>query len=177
MKYKVCILAAGIGSRMKPFTQSINKSLLPVNFKAVISHIIEKFDTDIEFVIAVGHQKETVIDYLACAHSDRKFTIVEVDRFTGKGSGPGYSLLQCRNFLDLPFVFFASDTLVLEGIPSPAENWLGVSAVTNTREYCTVDISNDKIVKLDDKVISNNKNAFIGVAGVKDHNINVFPIT
>jgi UTP-glucose-1-phosphate uridylyltransferase len=171
MKYKVCILAAGMGSRMMPYTEHINKSLLPVNFKAVISHIIEKFDTDIEFVVAVGHLKETVIDYLDCAHQDRKITIVEVDRFIGKGSGPGYSLMQCRNFLDLPFIFFASDTLVLEDIPPPKENWLGVSSVTETKEYCTAKIVSKKIVSLDDKVVSDNDNAFIGVAGVKNHDI------
>jgi dTDP-glucose pyrophosphorylase len=43
MSFKVCILAAGIGSRMESFTQQINKSFLPVEFKAVISQIIEKF--------------------------------------------------------------------------------------------------------------------------------------
>ena len=57
MKYKVCILAAGVGSRMEPFTQHINKSLLPVDLKASISHIIEKFDVNIEIVIAGGHLK------------------------------------------------------------------------------------------------------------------------
>ncbi len=171
MKYKVCILAAGIGSRMKPFTEHINKSLLPVNFKAVISHIIEKFDVNIEIVIAVGHLKETVVDYLECAHKDRKFTIVEVDRFTGKGSGPGYSLMQCRDHLDLPFVFFASDTLVLEDIPPPIENWLGVSPVIETKEYCTAKIVSNMIVGLDDKMKSDNENAFVGVAGVRDYKI------
>jgi len=41
-KYEVCILAVGVGSRMGPLTQNINKAILPINFKAVISHIIEK---------------------------------------------------------------------------------------------------------------------------------------
>jgi dTDP-glucose pyrophosphorylase len=171
MNYKVCILAAGVGSRMKPYTDYINKSLLPVDFKAVISHIIEKFDIDIEIVIAVGHLKETVIDYLECAHKDRKFTIVEVDRVTGKGSGPGYSLMQCRNHLNTPFVFFASDTLVLEEIPLPSENWLGVSPVEETKEYCTTKIMNHKIIRLDDKVAMDNENVFVGVAGIKDYEV------
>lgn len=171
MKYKVCILAAGTGSRMKPYTEHINKSLLPVNFKAVISHIIEKFDVNIEIVIAVGHLKKTVVDYLNCAHKDRKITIVEIDKIYGKGSGPGYSLMQCRNYLDLPFIFFASDTLVLEDIPLPKENWLGIAPVKESKDYCTAKIVSEQIVSLEDKVISDNENAFIGVAGVKDHDI------
>jgi NDP-sugar pyrophosphorylase family protein len=171
LKYKVCILAAGIGSRMDSFAEHINKALLPVDFKAVISHIIEKFDVNIEIVIAVGHLKETVIDYLECAHKDRKFTIVQVDRYTGKGSGPGYSLMQCQNYLGSPFIFFTSDTLVMEDIPPPIENWLGVCPVTETKDYCTAKISDDAIVGLDDKVVSDNKDAFIGVAGIKDYRI------
>ena len=47
-KYKVCILAAGVGSRMGPLTHNINKAILPINFKAVISLIIEKIDKDID---------------------------------------------------------------------------------------------------------------------------------
>ena len=42
----------------------VNKAILPINFKAVVSHIIEKFDDDVEFVIAVGHKKNSIIDYI-----------------------------------------------------------------------------------------------------------------
>ena len=40
-KFKVCILAAGVGSRMGELSQYVNKAILPINYKAVISHIIE----------------------------------------------------------------------------------------------------------------------------------------
>jgi NDP-sugar pyrophosphorylase family protein/thiamine kinase-like enzyme len=168
MKYKVCILSAGVGSRMGSVTDHINKSLLPVNFKAVISHIIEKFDKDIEFVIAVGHNEDTVKDYISLAHPDRKFTYITVDNYIGPGSGPGYSLLQCKNELKCPFIFFTSDTLVLESIPEPSKNWFGVAPVKSTKEYCTVKVKNNLISQLDDKIVCDNKNAFIGLAGVYD---------
>ena len=107
--YKVCILTAGSGSRMGPLTQHVNKAILPINFKAVISHIIEKFEKNQEFVIAVGHKKDTVVDYLSIAHSDRKIEIIEIDKFLGPGSGPGYSLLSCKDSLQCPFIFYAAD--------------------------------------------------------------------
>jgi len=171
MEYKVCILAAGVGTRMSPLTNKINKSLLPVNFKAVISHIIEKFDPNVEIVIAVGHLKNTIYDYLECAYKNRNFTFVEVDNYSGEGSGPGYSLMQCKKHLDKPFIFFASDTMVTEEIPLPSTNWLGVSEVNNTIDYCTADIKDNKILKLDDKTDNENKFAFIGLAGVHDYKI------
>ena len=80
-KYKVCILTAGVGSRMGHFSESINKGILPINSKAVISYIIEKFPVDTEIVIAVGHKKDTVIDYLELAYPDRIFNFVEVDKY------------------------------------------------------------------------------------------------
>ena len=138
MKYKVCILAAGVGSRVGDFSDYINKAILPVNSKAAISYIIEKFPEDIEIVIAVGHKKETVINYLSLAYPERKFTYVEIDKYIGPGAGPGYSLLQCREYLQSPFVFFAADTIVIEDIPVPDHNWFGIAPVKDTENYCTV---------------------------------------
>ena len=169
--YKVCILTAGSGSRMGPLTQHVNKAILPINFKAVISHIIEKFDKDQEFVIAVGHKKETVVDYLKLAHPNRKIKIVEVDNYLGPGSGPGYSLLQCKNLLQSPFVFYAADTIVLEDIPSIDKNWFGIAPVKRPEQYCTVRIKENLVIQIDDKIMTNNKYAFIGLAGVKDYDV------
>ena len=169
--YKVCILAAGVGTRMGGLTDKINKAILPVDFKAVISHIIEKFQTEVEIVIAVGHKKELIKDYLDLAHPERKITYVEVDKYLGPGTGPGYSLLKCRDYINSPFIFFAADSLVLESIPSPKENWFGIAPVKETKNYCTVKIKNNLIYQLDDKIKTNNKFAFIGIAGIKDYEI------
>ena len=166
--YKVCILAAGIGSRMGVFSDSINKGILPIKNKAVLSYVIEKFPVDIEIVIAVGHQKETVQDYLALAHPDRTFTFVEVDKYTGPGSGPGYSLLACKDQLQTPFIFCTADTIVLEDIPTPEQNWIGIAPVHETEPYCTVKIKNNLVSQLDDKIKTDNKFAFIGLAGIHD---------
>ena len=169
--YKVVILAAGIGSRMGQITDKINKAILPVNFKAAISHIIEKFSKEVEIVIALGHKKETIVDYLTIAHPERKFTFVDIDKYMGPGTGPGYSLLQCKKYLQCPFVFFAADTLVLEDIPEPDRNWFGIAPVKETESYCTVKIKNNLICQLDDKIKTDNKFAFIGLSGVHDYEI------
>lgn len=171
MNYKVCILAAGAGTRMGGISNQINKAILPVNLKAVISYIVEKFTPEIEIVVAVGHKKETVKDYLSLAYPERNFTFVEIDKYIGPGTGPGYSLLQCKSYLQSPFIFFAADTMVLEEIPPPDHNWFGIASVKETEPYCTVRIKNNLIFQLDDKTKNNNKFAFIGLAGVKDYEI------
>jgi len=168
--YKVCILAAGVGQRMGEISEYINKAVLPVNAKGVVSYIVEKFPENIEIVVAIGHKKETVMDYVALAHPERKFTFVEIDKFVGPGTGPGYSLLQCKRELQCPFIFSAADTIVLEDVPPPSENWFGVATVDNTERFCSVKIRNKLIYQIDDKIKTDNKYAFIGLAGVKDYN-------
>lgn len=171
LKYKICILAAGAGSKMDYLSKNIHKSILPINFKAVISYIVEKFPKDIEMVIAIGYKKDTVKDYLALAYPNRKFTFVEVDKYSGLNTGPGYSLLKCKKYLGLPFIFFTADTIVLEDIPKPDHNWLGIAPVKNTEQYCTVKINNNLVYQLDVKVKNNNRFAFIGVAGIHDYDL------
>ena len=169
MTYKVVILAAGIGSRMKDFTKTFNKVLIPIQGKPTICHIIEKFSKEAEIVVAAGYKKESVIDYLSISYPERKITFVDVDNFNKPGSGPGYSLLCCKKHLQCSFIQFAGDTLVSEDIPAPDKNWFGVSEVDNTDRFSSVKIENGKIIRLDDKIKSDNKYAFIGLAGVKDY--------
>ena len=115
MYYKVFISTAGIGSRIHPISK-INKSLLPIKGKAAITRIINQFPIDIEIVIALGYQKETVKDFLKISFPKRKFKFVIIDKFYGKGSGPGYTLLKCKKFLQCPFIYSSCDTIVSEKI-------------------------------------------------------------
>lgn len=167
--YKVCILAAGTGSRLGELSTHLNKGVLPINNKAVISYIIEKFPQNIEFVIAVGYKKDTIIDYLKTAYPDRKFKFVEVKKYTGPATGPGASMLACKKYLQCPFIFSTADTIVTEDIPMPDHNWIGIAPVHETEPYCTVRIRENSVYQLDVKMKTDNHFAFIGLAGVKDY--------
>jgi len=169
MDYKVCILAAGAGAKLEELTKYVPSCLLPVNFKSSISYIIEKFPIEKEIVIAIGHKKELIVDYLHLAHPERKFTFVEIENYIGPGSGPGHSLLKCKEHLQSPFIFFTADTLVLEEIPEPDKNWFGIAPVKDSENYCTVKIKNNLVCQLDTKIKIDNKFAFIGLAGVYDY--------
>ena len=170
--YKVCILAAGKGLRMGELTHNVNKSLLPINQKAIISHIIDKFDSSVEIVVALGYEGKKVEEYLEHAHPNRKIKAVHVECFEGPGSGPGLSLLSCEKYLQDPFIIFAGDTLVKEPVPAPDKDWLGVATVPleeKIERFCSAQIKNGKIIKLTDKKKCDNTYVFIGVAGVCDY--------
>ena len=76
MIYKVLIPTAGIGSRLLKETENINKALVLINNKPIISHIIEKFPINIEFVIALGYKGDLVKQYLKIAHPKNKFKFI-----------------------------------------------------------------------------------------------------
>ena len=170
---KICILAAGKGTRMGPICKNINKSLLPINNKAIISHIIEKFSKTDSFVIGLGYKAEQVKSYLKAAHSDKKFEFVKIKNFDGKGSGPGLSLLNCRNHLNEPFIFLPCDCIFSDKLENlPNENWIGVSKVmvNESDQYCNVGIKNKRVVDIRDKIKSSKDYyAFTGLLFVKDY--------
>ena len=165
--YKVCILAAGIGSRS--FDPNINKALLPLDGKAVISNIIDKFEKKQKFVIALGYLSDQVKQYLKHAHPNTKFEFVNVKKYFGVGSGPGHSLLCCENKLKCPFIITSVDTIVLENVSNPSENWMGVAPVKNTSDFCTVQTNANLVTRIDDKTLNDNRLAWIGLAGIKDY--------
>jgi NDP-sugar pyrophosphorylase family protein len=63
---KAMIFAAGLGSRLKPLTNTMPKALVPINGKPLLEHVILKlkdagFD---EIVINIHHFGEQIIDFL-----------------------------------------------------------------------------------------------------------------
>ena len=104
MEYKVLIPSAGLGTRLGDLSKNINKAMVSVDNKPVISHVIERFPRDVEIVIALGYKAALLKDYLNIAHFDRKLTFVEVDPYCGPSSGLGYTILQCEKHLQCPLI-------------------------------------------------------------------------
>jgi NDP-sugar pyrophosphorylase family protein len=63
---KALIFAAGLGTRLKPLTDTMPKALVPINGKPLLQHVIEKlksygFD---EIIVNVHHFPDQIIDFL-----------------------------------------------------------------------------------------------------------------
>lgn len=165
-KYKVLIASAGLGNRLKGMTKNINKALISVAHKPAISYIIEKFETNIEIVIAVGYKSKSIKDYITLAYPDRKITFVEVDKYEGEGSGLGYSILQCEKYLQCPFIFSSNDTIVLEEIKPPSYNWMGQTDLDDNSQYRSIVASKNQVNEIRAKNFQGDSKAYIGLAGI-----------
>lgn len=169
MDYKVLIPSAGLGTRLGDLSKNVNKALVSVANKPVISYIIEKFPADIEIVVAIGHKGQLVKDYLELAYPERKITCVEIDNYRGSGSGLGYTILQCEKHLQCPFVFCSNDTMVLEDIPEPNKNWMGYANIQDNKTYRSIQVQDGLVYKICEKEEQCDSQAYIGLAGVYNY--------
>jgi NDP-sugar pyrophosphorylase family protein len=171
VKYKVLIVSAGLGTRLGDFSKNLNKGLVSVDNKPVISHVIDKFPDDVEFVIATGYKGKLLREYVTMAHPNRKTTFVDVEKFTGIGSGLGHTILCCKEHLQCPFVFCTNDTLVLEEIPAPSFNWMGYADVEEKQHYRTISITDSKVGRISEKQSIGffDEAAYIGLCGINDY--------
>ncbi|MBF0595078.1 MAG: phosphotransferase [Candidatus Omnitrophica bacterium] len=169
MAFSVFIPTAGTGSRLGQLTRDINKSLISVGTRPVLSLLIEQFPLDTNFVIALGHQGHLVREFLLLAYPHRRFVFVEVFPFEGAGSSLGYSLWSCRDHLQAPFVFCSCDTLTTSKIPAPEHNWMGVARSQDIAMYRTVTSQNGKVLGIHEKgQASLPAYPYIGLSGIAD---------
>ncbi len=173
MSYKVCIPTAGLGTRLEKLTKHINKSLVSVDNRPSISHIIDLFPETCEFVVALGYKGDYVKQFLELTYQKRKFYFHEVSPYEGKGSGLGLSILGCKKFLQEPFVFISCDTIVKGLIPPPSNNWIAYSKIDKTSEYRSVILDKDIVKDFQEKGHKTVVDAFpyIGLCGLKDYQI------
>jgi len=171
LKPAFCIVSSGKGSRMHHLTKNINKALLPINGKAVISHIIEKIPNDCDIIITTGYKAKTLVEYCNAAHPEKKITFVNVKDYDSKTSGPGSSLLQCKHLLQRPFYFSTVDCLIKnETIPPIDCDWIGVSPTSIPELYSTAEIDDDlNVTNFKNKSKHGYDNAYIGLSAIYDY--------
>jgi CTP:phosphocholine cytidylyltransferase-like protein len=171
-KLTVLILAAGYGRRMGPFSRMIPKALIPYNNKPLISHIMEKFDTPVRFVIACGHMGQLIKDYVNAVHSDKDVVFVDIADYAEGNTGPATSIQACSKYIRGGFMWLACDTLFdFEYKDKLDHNWIGVHPVDSTiaQDYCWIERDADKIVSVYNKQPSKTAvDAFVGLMYAKD---------
>lgn len=152
---KAVILAAGEGVRLKPFTETRPKVLLPVAGKPILHQLlIEAKKAGVtEAVIVVRHLKEKIIEYFSRNDAGVKLTFVE----QGNDKGTGAALLAAKDEIGDTFVALAGDIVteasvikkVIEG--REGRITIAVKKVSNPHDYGVVELSGDRISLFEEK--------------------------
>jgi len=166
-KYKVLIPTAGMGSRLGDHCDHVNKTLVPVANRPILSYIIEKFPPDVEIIIDLGHKGELVKEFLTLAYPERDFTFVWAQR-----RGLTADLYDYKDMLQCPFIFFTNDAIVTEDVPIPDHDWVGYADVHAGQDYRSVVLDSwDKAVVKDigEKGVHIEAQSYIGICGINDY--------
>ena len=98
MTKKAVILAAGEGRRLRPFTETMPKVMLPVANKPLLEYVfdaVRKSGIE-EIIVVVGYKKEVIMEYFK-DYKNVKITYVIQDRQLGTA----HALLKQRNTLKI----------------------------------------------------------------------------
>lgn len=124
---KAVILAAGEGKRLRPFTETMPKVMLPFANKPILEYVVDSLKKAgiEEIILVVGYRKEVVMEHFK-DYKDIKIDFVVQD----KQLGTAHALLQAKNHIKNKETF-----LVLSGA-----NTLDYKSVTKLIEtkskYC-----------------------------------------
>lgn len=173
---KVLIPSAGIGSRLGEMTSHYNKAMVPIGSRPVISYIVDQYPQETEFIVALGYKGDYIRQYLELAYPRTKFELVGIDNFYGPGSGLGYTLKQCKPYLDQEFIFHANDSIVFDkslGPPLETDTMFLCKDQPDPKKYRTVSVNPEtlKVEEVHDKTEVPLLNVFnyIGVSFIKNY--------
>lgn len=108
---KAVILAAGEGKRLRPFTETMPKVMLPVGNKPILEHVFEaaKKSGINEVIVVVGYKKEVIMDYFKDYKKVKINYVVQE-----KQLGTAHALLQAKNQIKNSFIALAGDNIIDE---------------------------------------------------------------
>ncbi len=106
---KAIILAAGVGDRLRPFTQQFPKCLVPVNGVPILVNALTHLsDVGVkEVVIVVGHHKEKIYESIGDTFQSVKVSYIESENY--ESTNNIYSLWLAREHLVDDVVLLEAD--------------------------------------------------------------------
>jgi len=152
-KFNVIIPAAGLGKRLRPYTNSIPKSLLTINEKPIIKH--QLCDLPVEYIqkviIILGYKGDKIKDYVRSLNLNYPVTYYYNKKY--ENTNCAYSLLKAKDDMSEGFIIMNCDLLskkdnILKLLKSDYPNAVNVRKNDTLKtDLQDVVIYNDKIIK------------------------------
>ncbi|DAC73152.1 MAG TPA: hypothetical protein DSN98_01750 [Thermoplasmata archaeon] len=153
MTKKAVILAAGEGKRLRPFTETMPKVMLPVANKPLLEYVFDaarKSGIE-EIIVVVGYKKEVIMEYFK-DYKDIKITYVIQERQLGTA----HALLQAKKHIKDSFIVLAGDNIIDPGsiaklLKDQSEYSLLIKEHPHPSKYGVVFIENRNIRRIVEK--------------------------
>jgi NDP-sugar pyrophosphorylase family protein len=150
---KAVILAAGEGKRLRPFTETMPKVMLPVANKPLLEYVFDATRKSgiNEIIVVVGYKKEVIMEHFK-DYKNVKITYVIQDRQLGTA----HALLQAKKHIKDSFIVLAGDNIIDPGsisklIKDHSEYSLLIKEHPHTSKYGVVFVENRNISKIVEK--------------------------
>ena len=106
---KAVILAAGEGKRLRPFTETLPKVMLPVANKPIVEHVVDALTANgiTDILMIVGYKKESIMQHFK-SHEKTNITFVNQD----KQLGTAHALLHAEEHIDDEFLVLPGDNII-----------------------------------------------------------------
>ncbi|UCE59450.1 MAG: NTP transferase domain-containing protein [Phycisphaerales bacterium] len=145
---QVVILCGGKGTRAYPYTEYLPKPMLPVAGQPILLHVMRIYAAQgiKDFILSLGHGKETIIDYFHGKKLDWNVELVD----TGVETETGGRIEKCKHLLDDTFMATYADGLSdlrLDKLTEFHHSHDGLATVTCVplvSQYGTVDLDETK---------------------------------
>ena len=150
---KAVILAAGEGKRLRPFTETMPKVMLPVANKPILEYVfdaVKKSGID-EIIVVVGYKKEVIMEYFE-DYEDVKITYVT----QSKQLGTAHALLQAKKQIKESFIVLAGDGIIDQKsisklIKDPSPYAILIKEHSHPSKYGVVFVENNTVRRLVEK--------------------------
>jgi len=106
---KAVILAAGEGTRLRPYTETMPKVMLPVGNKPILEYVFDAVKNSgiEEIILIVGYKKEVIMEYFK-NYKGIKITYIEQE----KQLGTAHALMQAKSKINEPFLVLSGDNII-----------------------------------------------------------------
>jgi UDP-N-acetylglucosamine diphosphorylase / glucose-1-phosphate thymidylyltransferase / UDP-N-acetylgalactosamine diphosphorylase / glucosamine-1-phosphate N-acetyltransferase / galactosamine-1-phosphate N-acetyltransferase len=147
------ILAAGEGKRLRPFTETMPKVMLPIANKPVLEYVVDavKHCGIKEIIMVVGYKKEVIMDYFK-DYGGVNITYVVQE----KQLGTSHALLQAKDKISDSFIVLSGDNIVDDKtiqqlIVQPSEYCIVIKEHPSHSKYGVVFVEKTKLKELVEK--------------------------
>lgn len=102
------ILAAGLGTRMRPLTYDIPKAMLPLKGKPILHYTISFLPEEVdEVIIVVNYLGEHIKNYFGTSYLGKKIIYVIQEKLNGTGG----AIFSCKKLLGKKFLVVMGDDI------------------------------------------------------------------